>query len=457
MYRSIFSCLIVLALTVSCSPNLTRDFVKDPVLAKKLENWRPVYPAFRFLVMSDLHYYDLDLGTNGNDFREYLDNDRKLLVESSQILDKAVEEFSKIPAEFVLVCGDLSKDGELVNHRKVAEKLARIAKSGKKVLVINGNHDIWNGQAYQFTGERQEPVSNVSPDDFTNIYWNDGYSSAIDRDTNSLSYVSEPVPGVRVLAVDACRYRENVRDREHVIPGKIVPGTLAWLENVLKDSVTAGKVVIVMMHHGALEHYSGQKEFYGEYVVDDNEKIASLLASYGVRLVFTGHFHAQDVTMTGWNDSPGSPFLADVETGSLVTWPCPYRLVTVTTDQTVTIRSRSITSIPSRPAGFQEYGREYVRSGISGMAYRTLLKYGLSPAEGSNMAPQIAEAFLAHYRGDENPGTNRILDTDHLGFWSGIVVSMRRKLIEGLWKDLPPADNDITISLKDGKTAGQQK
>jgi hypothetical protein len=41
-----------------------------------------------------------------------------------------------------------------------------------------------------------------------------------------------------------------------------------------------------------MEHIDGMKDKYPDYILDDNWRLASLLASYNVRLRFSGHFHA---------------------------------------------------------------------------------------------------------------------------------------------------------------------
>ncbi len=79
----------------------------------------PAYPHTRFIVISDLHFYDTSLGTEGKAFQDYLDADRKLLVLSDEIIGTAMEKIAKEEADFVLVAGDLTKDGERICHQGI--------------------------------------------------------------------------------------------------------------------------------------------------------------------------------------------------------------------------------------------------------------------------------------------------------------------------------------------------
>ena len=58
--------------------------------------------------------------------------------------------------------------------------------------------------------------------------------------------------------------------------------------------------------------------------------MAGLLSNGGVGTVFTGHFHANDITQG--TPSTSARALFDIETGSAVTYPCPYRVVDVSDD-----------------------------------------------------------------------------------------------------------------------------
>jgi len=242
----------------------------------------------KFAVVSDLHFYDASLGTQGVAFEKALSMDRKMLVNSEELLDYTMCGLLRSDIQFLLVCGDLTKDGETVNHQQVSSKLQTLVEHGIKVIVTPGNHDINNFNAVGFWGDA----------------------------AHSLSYVSEPVPGLWVLSIDTCRYDENsATGAGAVTGGSISSNTENWVLSVLSEAATRDKAVIALMHHGIVEHWDGQATVHPDYLVKDFVRLGRLLASHGVRLAFTGHNHAQSIVRASFGDD----FLYDVGTGSLVT------------------------------------------------------------------------------------------------------------------------------------------
>lgn len=441
--------LILIASLAACAPKQAFKYETDKSLVSLLAK-APDYPETDFVVFSDPHIYDTALGTTGKAFEAYLNADRKLLKESPEILDATIASIKDLKANIVLVPGDLTKDGENSSHALASSYLAQLKAAGKKVYVVPGNHDIKNGHSYRFVGDTVERVPNITAEQFTQIYADYGYKDALQRDPDSISYVAEPQPGLLLLALDSCRYKENVEDKESVTDGKFSPQTLAWIEKMLGQAAKDNKAVIVMMHHGVMEHYVGQEKNYGEYIVDDAPEVARMLAAYNVRLVFTGHYHAQDITVKKWEDT--QKFVFDIETGSLVTYPCPYRIVAINKEQQAAISEGMVTSIKSHPTDFPAYGKQYLLDGIAGIATNTLAgTYKVDRTEAEKISKEIAVAFAAHYAGDEKlaAGQQPVIESG-LSPLAWIVIQMRKDLIIGLWNDLPPADNNITLNLKDG-------
>ena len=446
-------CLLVLVSIVACSAGREVEpkfnYESDAALSTFLEA-APAYPETSFIVFSDLHIYDPTLGTEGKAFEDYLADDRKLLRESAEIMEAAVAAIEDEKASLVLVPGDLTKDGERVSHELVAGYLGQLEASGKQVYVVPGNHDIENGHSFKYIADKTERVPNITPAEFAQMYDEFGYKEALYRDSASLSYVAELQDGLWLLALDSCLYRENIEDEEPITDGKFSAATLEWIEEMLEKAARENKAVIVMMHHGIVEHYIGQEKNYGEYIVDDYPAVSKLLAMYNARLVFTGHYHAQDITVARWPET--NKFVFDIETGSLVTYPTPYRVVSIDAAQKAAVQTKHVESIPSHTADFQEYARAYVESGIEGIATRTIMGYKVGQAEAEKLAEEVAQAFLAHYAGDENlPPGQEVMQTKGLSIPGRVVVIFRKDLVIGLWDDLEPPDNNITIDLKTGE------
>lgn len=409
---------------------------------KKIFQSKVKYPDTRFMVISDIHYFDHSLGTDASYFDKYMSGDRKMLDQSAELFRTMLEKIKAMKPEFLIVCGDMTKDGEEFNHIKVAGGLRELSKIGIKVFVIPGNHDINNPVAERYEKNRAISVETVSPEKFSEIYSEGGYSSAIERDKASLSYLAEPVKGLRLLALDSCKWKENTGRKKYVSSGKFEIATLRWIESILERSKNENIPVIVTLHHGIMEHFPGNRENYGSWVLDGYEEFSALLAAYGVQIVFTGHFHAQDITMKKFN---GGASIYDIETGSLVTYPCPYREIEIKNSR-MKISSGYIDSIPSMPDTFKKFKYDFIYKGTMNISKRTLQKYYVSENDINVISPQVTRAYMIHLGGDELKSKMDI-SFDGMGIWGGIVMFTQRSKVQGWMTDFYPADNNLTIDL----------
>ncbi|MDR0496724.1 MAG: metallophosphoesterase [Treponema sp.] len=402
----------------------------------------PTYPDVSFAVISDTHIYHPSLGSSGIAFEEALYSDRKLLLDSINLLDHAMEEIIASNISFVLIPGDLTKDGELINHELMAEKLKKLTNAGIGVYVVPGNHDVNNPGALRYEGDKTAPVPTVSAEDFAGLYRDFGFSKALMRDNDSLSYVVEPVEGLWLLALDACRYRENMPGKEEIVSGRISQKTADWIAGVLQVAVNRNKAVMVMMHHGVVEHWKGQAKLHPDYLVNDYSGIGKFLASWNVRLVFTGHYHAQDITLSQFGDK----FIYDIETGSLVTAPCPIRYLEIK-NNSLQIRTGTIVEKLRPGTDFAANAQAFVKRTVMLEALGVLRKYKVSAGDAEYIAGAVGDAFVAHYAGDENSALRPPFDVSALGLWGRFIYSQQKYVLDGLWEDLPPADNNVRLEL----------
>lgn len=458
--RIFFAACAVAAVAACATLNFNAQKATEPF---------PAYPAASFAVFSDPHIFLPELGIGQPSFEKIKYDDRKIFEHSQSLLDAVIAKIIEAKPQFVIVPGDLSKDGEEAVHLAFAAAMEKIRAQGIPVFVIPGNHDVNNPLAFRYEGDTTVRIPNVTPERFAEIYNDFGYSQAIDRDPASLAYVVEPIPGMWLLALDACRYDLSAKEPHEHTGGSFLPARLDWIKKVLDRARAENKSVIAMMHHGVVEHFDGQKKQFGEYVVDDNVAFSRLLAQYGVRVVFTGHFHAQNIAGAWWDaqDRPSvepptdgaaassnPQFIYDVETGSLVTYPCPYRLVQIDQNQIMHIRSYRIDSLPEMPTGFQQYALDYSKKGMIPYIVDTLGGLGVSKDEALRIAEPLTEAGIAHYAGDPHFQGTEMYPTTNLSFMGWLAIQMKKDVIVGMWTGKPPhADNNIDINLADGTYA----
>lgn len=401
-----------------------------------------------FAVIADPHLYDCavlggvsaDGTVTSQEFAEYLHNEITLLAESEQILDNAVAGVLETQPDFVLIPGDLTKDGELQNHMRMVQKLALLKSRGVRVYVIPGNHDINNPQALSYANSPPTRVSAITPVEFRSLYYEYGYGVAITVDPDSLSYIAEPVPGVWLFAIDACRYDNNSNRSSAVVGGSVRTTTRTWLLQWLGEARRQGKYCIGMMHHGLIEHYNNQTSLFPDYVVDDYRELGRMLAEAGLTVMFTGHFHSNDIS----SQAVGNDTMYDIATGSLLTWPNAYRFIAL--DQVtgvLALTTMRVSATATHPVDFAAYSRNYLKMALMGLipeqlaAYPSLIPY----------TDLIADSMLAHFAGDESPDEAIRSRYTAMLFSLNLTTMVAGQIIADLWRDTYPPDNSLIIPL----------
>ena len=407
----------------------------------------------KIAIISDIHYMDESLLiADGTKFQEYLAKDRKLIKESASILRSAVREMINLKPHVILIPGDLTKDGELISHQKLTQELDTLLKLGIKVFVVPGNHDVNTPDAVAYDGDTTYSVPTIDTATFRDLYKNFGYNQAISKDTASLSYVVNLDNQTVLIAIDACTYYYNDTLTHSSTKGQLRPQVYQWIIDRIREAKLAGKNIFGMMHHGLVQHFQGQSIAFSEYVIEGWDTIATTFANEGMQLIFTGHFHANDIT--AFTTSQGKK-IYDIETGSLVTYPCPYRVCYLMNDNTFEITTKYITEIdiPVPGGDFQQYAYTYLKEGMTNLVKYVLIQpvssggYGLNPIQANIIAPYIVNGFIAHYAGDE------ILPDSVNSFihWlKSAGINTLANYIQSLYTDLPPSDNKLLINLTTG-------
>ncbi len=408
--------------------------------------------TIRFAVVADPHLYDTALGASGPDFESYVEDQVKMTAQSEAVFIEAarmIMEMEPKPA-FLLIPGDLTKDGEEESHRLMADHLHRIKDSGIAVFVVPGNHDIDNPEAAAYGGFGSVPVYSPKAGEFADIYAPFGYDQAIYRDRHSLSYIAEPAAGLWLFAIDTCRYEENTD--LHVIGGLLKAETLEWLLIHLEEAREKGKTVIAMMHHGLVEHLIGHGAFIPEALIEDWDAIGRKLASAGMNVIFTGHYHTQNITRRRWDPET---FIVEIQTGSLVNYPVPLRVVDFDMGKAeMDVQSLFVKDIPREQypdefCCFAAFAKDFSYTHKRDFAVTQLTdRYDLTPAEIEWFATMLTDATMAHFAGDEAMPIEVLLEIfDHYNSGNPDVAEIAQILIS-LYSDLPPQDNDAVIRLK---------
>ncbi|MDH6308440.1 3',5'-cyclic AMP phosphodiesterase CpdA [Dysgonomonas sp. PFB1-18] len=388
-------------------------------------------------VITDTHYLSEQLMDGGYAVQNYVLVSGKNIKDTPAVLDKVLADYLNSDIEVLLICGDMSKDGEKQSHLDLVKKLKPLQDRGVKVYVIPGNHDINMPNAVEYKGNKTLPVANVSPREFTDIYAACGYKDAIRRDTASLSYVAQLGEDTWLLAIDAARYEEY--KGYTVSGGKISAATEKWIVDVLDEAKAKNIQVIGMMHWGLTEHIIYQSMFFKEYLVDDWNRLANLFADKGMKVIFTGHFHSNDIS--SFRSDKGN-IIYDIETGTLSAYPFSYRYVDLYADR-IDIRTENVTAVPGNPNLASE-DKDRMQSLARQLALQKIknLGYDFSQDVKEQFADVLSQIFVLHAFGDEKPDDQLKASVEKL---SKLMESPMD--LDDMQLDFPPADNNIEITF----------
>ncbi|MBB4036695.1 putative phosphodiesterase [Dysgonomonas hofstadii] len=386
-------------------------------------------------VITDTHYLSEQLMDDSKAVEDYIRASGKNIKATPAVLNKVLNDYLNSDIGILLVCGDITKDGEKQSHLDFVKKLKPLQDNGIRVFVIPGNHDVNMPNSFKYIGDEKLPVANISSGEFEEIYADCGYNNAIKRDTVSLSYVGELNEKTWLLAIDAARYKEY--KTASISAGKISPATETWILDVFKEAKSKDIQVIGMMHWGLTEHIMYQDTFFKDYLVDDWKRLANLFADNGMKVIFTGHFHSNDISL--FTSDKGN-IIYDVETGTLSSYPFAYRFVDLYPDR-INIRTKNITEVSGYP-GLAAEDKTRMQVLAKGMAVQKLRGLGFSlPADVTNqMADILSQIFVLHLYGDEKP--DEALMTSLKAFSSLLDSS---EDMDEMNFDFPPADNNVEI------------
>ncbi len=326
--------------------------------------------AEEIIVATDLHYISPELTDNGPLFTQLVENgDGKLTLYSEQITDAFLSEvLSAHPAALILT-GDLTFNGALESHRALASKLNRVQEAGIPVLVLPGNHDVYNNNAAFFSGNTFQRVPFATSQDFFSIYHTFGYDGACSRDEASLSYVYKLPDGSRVLMLDfntaanPCGYAES---------------TLQWIRQQLQEGIT-----LAAGHQNLMQHTI----FGTGHVVDGAAALLELLDAYRVPLFLSGHMHIQHISQ--WQS------VTEIATSSLCVSPCQYGIVDLSPLSYRTVKlnmakwAQAVGSADDNLQHFDAYAADF-------MDTKTRTSFGDYPAE---MLEYAREANRCYFSG----------------------------------------------------------
>jgi len=335
-------------------------------------------------IATDPHYIAPSLTDHGAYFTKMVaSGDGKLVMYIEEIVDAFVGEVIAAKPDCLILSGDLTFNGAKTSHEAFAEKLRRIDQAGIPVFVLPGNHDLYRYSAARFEGDGYTRVESTTSEEFASIYHDLGFDAALSRDPYSLSYIAEPIPGVRILMLDT-----NTQSLE----GGVTHSTLLWLKKVLACAKADGAKVIAVSHQNLYAHSS---LLYKGFVISNADQLLPLYEQYGAAVNLSGHLHIQH-TMT-------DKAVPEIATSSLAVSPCQYGVIELSDNQAV--YSTRLTDVSSwakangktdkNLLSFRQYAAAFFAATASGQSAAQLA----GDSEASAMATFLANVNAAYFSG----------------------------------------------------------
>lgn len=343
-------------------------------------------------------------------------NEPTLYTQSVELLEAAIAEINALPdLDFVLVCGDLTKDSEPYNHARARELFSRFR---KPVFCVSGNHDQPRPHKLRPPAYLDPSVTPVPTTEIPRWYGDFGFTHP-----QRTAYSCDPAPDVHLVGLCSAKPDDDC--------GWISPEVLAWLDDDLARQRDRQRTVIVMLHHSIIDHVPGEAVTPGFswFHVENSPQLKAILRRHGVRVTLTGHLHIQDV-----KEEAG---LYNIVTASLAGYPHAYRIMTVC-DGELEIQSRRLQSIPSFP-DLQRTSRETTAD-----VFVNILADAMTAAPFRYTRPR-AEAAARELR-DWWPTIAE--GEEQFTYTAEQLGDPALAAYVNAFSDRPPADNDLTIALK---------
>jgi len=396
----------------------------------------------KLFIATDPHYMSKELFDNGEAFNRFVSTgDGKLIHYSEEIFEAFTYDIKNHKPDILIIPGDLTCNGEKESHLEFSEKLKTIQKTGTTVLVVPGNHDIYNSWARKYTENELIKIDSISPEEFEDIYSDYGYKDAVSRDPISLSYLATPAEDLWILMLDSAIYdRNRFRDGPEM-GGEISPKTLEWIKECGKLAKENNAKLLGVMHHSLMDHSEILNE---NYTINNKDESIEVLQNCGVDLVLTGHIHLQDIKSHKANNKT----IYDIATSCLSAYPNQYGVLEFKPKKGYYYKTSRVNIYDwaweneiedKNITNFRKYSREFFKNRSYNRYYTSLLE-------------------ISKYSNEEMDAISETMSTLNLGYFAGFRNSELYDIFttegfEILLESAPNSVRDYALSMfSDEKT-----
>lgn len=192
------------------------------------------------------------------------------------------------------------------------------------------------------------------------------------------SYVTEPVKGIWLLAIDGNVYLPKKTSDGNVVNPANYSGAsvgynnvltnkqhlISWVKKVSEEAKRLDKILIAFSHYPMVEYNDGASEDIehllgkGKWQMErvPTEDVAEAFVNAGIRLHFAGHMHIND---TGIYKTQQGNTLINIQSPSLAAYIPAYKVLIIHNDESVEVETVVINDVPKFNSLFKLYETEY--------------------------------------------------------------------------------------------------
>ncbi|MBO4538962.1 MAG: metallophosphoesterase, partial [Clostridia bacterium] len=232
--------------------------------------------------------------------------------------------------EFLLLCGDLTENGDETSHLVVTNILHKLENTGVKVYVINGNHDVMSNVARK--------NYSVTQDRFKELYADFGYNEADSVLPETLCYSLPINDTFRLIAVDNMTYYTDADGS--IMTEEMSDKKADWIIEQTLRAKSENRIPLYISHQSFINHWPSLLNIHDEHQTDAYEDIFSDILIQGAIFGFTGHSHLND--MKAYESSSYKYY--EIMTGSTCYCQSNYRSITYNKDK-IDVKTITLTQI----------------------------------------------------------------------------------------------------------------
>lgn len=434
-------------------------------------------------------------------------NSTRLFNENYFVFRAALDDIAKRGIKLVALPGDFSDDGQPSNVIALNAILDEYSQHfGMRFFSITGNHDPTRpftraGGKRDFLNKHGQEVSVYSPDHDackTNSAWqcNDalrewGYAGIVDAlsahgffghdqdlyfetpfgskdfskrgwqwcDDNQdcvfmpdASYLSEPVDGVWLLAIDANVYipKGSYANKQFNGSGnagynaliEYKPKLMAWIADVVKRAEKQGKRLVAFSHFPMTDFYDHTQpelaSLFGETGMQlkrmPTAETTRALAETGLKLHMAGHMHIYDV------GNAASDSLVNIQVPSLAAYQPGYSIVRLLPDHEAEIETIILSDVPDFDRLFPIYEQEWAyreSKGLPNWDKRILAAHDYLDFTDGHLKEVVVQRYLGREWPESLASSIKQSSVNELVGSAGCAVGPELKALGAEWLNEP--------------------